>query len=71
MRVTVDIDEKELGKVIKETGVKKISPAVNAALREFLALRERKRIIKRFLEGKADYSLTNEELEARDIHEAR
>lgn len=71
MRVTVEIDEKTLRKIQKETGVKKISPALNAAVQEFLASRERKRIIDRFLDGKADYSLTNDELEARDLYEAR
>jgi hypothetical protein len=48
------------------TGKRKTSNAVSKALAEFLKLRERRKFIGRVLAGKTDFSLSNEQLEARD-----
>ncbi len=71
MRITVEIDASELKQIQKATGEKKKSPAVSRALSEFLKSQERQKFIERALSGKTDFSLTNDELEARDVYEAR
>ena len=71
MRITVDIEASELRRIQKVTGQKKMSPAVSRALSEFLKLQERQKFIERALSGQTDFTLTNEELEARDVYEAR
>ena len=64
MRITVDIDEAQLKAVQRATGQKKMSPAIRQALDEFLANRRRKQFLNKVVEGKVDYSLTNDEVEA-------
>lgn len=71
MRITVDIDASALRRVQKITGQTKKSPAVSQALSEFLRLQDRQQFLERVLSGKTDFSSTNEELEARDLYEAR
>jgi hypothetical protein len=71
MRITLDIDASELRRIQKITGQKKKSPAVGRALSEFLKLQERQKFIERALSGQTDFASTNEELEARDVYEAR
>lgn len=71
MRITVDIDDSELRKIQQYTGQKKKSPAVANALADYLKFQERRRFVARVLAGKTDYSATNDELEARDVYEAR
>lgn len=71
MRITIDIDADELRRIQKVTGQKKKSPAVTQALADFLRQRERQAFIDRALSGQTDFSATNEELEARDVYEAR
>ncbi|MGH7975503.1 MAG: type II toxin-antitoxin system VapB family antitoxin [Limisphaerales bacterium] len=71
MRITVEIDASELRQIQKVTGQKKKSPAVSRALSEFIKLQARQKFIERALSGGTDFSLTNEELEARDIYETR
>jgi hypothetical protein len=71
MRITVDIDASELRRIQKVTGQKKKSPAVGQALSEFLKLQERQKFIERVLSGQTDFSSTNQELEARDVYDAR
>jgi len=71
MRITVDIEASELRRIQKVTGQKKMSPAVSRALSEFMKLQERQKFIERALSGQTDFALTNEELEARDVYEAR
>lgn len=71
MRITVEIDASELKQIQKATGQTKKSPAVSQALSEFLKLQERQKFIEHVLSGKTDFTLTNEELEARDVYEAR
>ena len=69
MRITVDIDEKDLSRIQKITGIHKRSPAVRHALRAYLRETERKRFLQHILAGKSDYSLTNAELEAMGIYD--
>ena len=63
MRITVDIDDDKIDRIIKETGQKKKSPALAQALDEFLENRKRKKFLARALEGKTDYTTSNEEIE--------
>jgi Arc/MetJ family transcription regulator len=70
MRITIDVAAGELKQIQKLTGQKKKSPAVSQALSEFLKLQGRQKFIERALSGDTDFSLTNEELEARDVYEA-
>ena len=71
MRITVDIDAKELKQIQKLTGIKKMSPAVSKALEEFVRQQARRDFIARALSGATDFALTNEELEKRDVYETR
>ena len=71
MRVTIEVDAKELVEIQKITGQKKKSPAISQALSQFVRQQQRRRFVERALSGKTDYALTNEELEARDLYEAR
>lgn len=64
MRLTVDIDEKELAAIQKATGVRKKSPAVRKAVEGYLYSLERQRFLKRVCEGKTSYSSSNDELES-------
>ena len=64
MRLTVDIDEKELAEIQKATGIRKKSPAVKKAVEAYLCGLERRRFLQRVCEGRTDYSMTNEEIEA-------
>lgn len=64
MRVTVDINEKQLALIQRATGQRKKSPAIRQALDEFVAERRRKRLLKKVLDGKTDYALSNDELES-------
>jgi Arc/MetJ family transcription regulator len=70
MRITVDIDEKDLASVLRATGIRKRSPAVRRALSDYLKDVEKKRFLQHVMEGKSDYALSNKELEARDTHDA-
>ncbi len=71
MRITIDIDEKDLRRIHQITGEKKKSPAIGEALASFIRMSERNDLVARALAGKTDYALTNDELEARDVHEPR
>ena len=70
MRITVDLDAKDLASVQRATGIRKRSPAVRQAIAEYVKDLERKRFLQRVMEGKSDYALSNAELEARDAHDA-
>lgn len=63
MRITVEIDDKKIAKIVKATGQKKKSPAVAQALDEYLEDRKRKDFLTKVLSGKTDYAASNEELE--------
>jgi Arc/MetJ family transcription regulator len=71
MRITIDIDVNSLNRIQKITGEKKKSPAVMRALADYLNWRQRHQFVQRILAGKTDFSLSNEELEARDVYETR
>ncbi len=63
MRMTVDIDEKTLEELLKVTGLKKNSPAVAFAVRDFINRRKAKDFGRMLREGKFDYPATNDEIE--------
>jgi Arc/MetJ family transcription regulator len=69
MRITIDVDASELKQIQRITGQKKKSPAIAQALSQFLRQQERQHFLERALSGQTDFSLTNDELEARDIDE--
>lgn len=64
MRITVEIDEKDLKEVMRLTLLKKKSAAIAAAVAEYLRLRRIDRIMTMVREGKIEYGYTNDELEA-------
>lgn len=70
MRITIDIAAGDLKQIQKLTGEKKKSPAVAQALADYLRQQQRQRFIERAINGQTHFSLTNEELEARDVYEA-
>lgn len=67
MRMTVDLDEKTLAELLKVTGLKKNSPAVALAVREFLNRKKARDFGLLLREGAFDYPSTNEQVEERDI----
>ncbi len=71
MRITIDVDANELRQIQRITGEKKKSPAIAQALSAFLRQQQRQAFIARVLTGGTDYALTNEQLEAQDVYEAR
>ena len=71
MRITIEVDAKELNKIQRITGEKKKSPAIVQALSRFLRQQQRQEFLERALSGQTDFSLTNDELEALDIYETR
>jgi Arc/MetJ family transcription regulator len=70
MRITIDIDESNLAAVQQATGIRKRSPAIRRAVADYVRDLERKRFIRKVMEGKSDYALSNEELEARGTYDA-
>lgn len=70
MRITVDLDEKDLASVQRATGIRKRSPAVRKAISDYVKDLEKKRFLTRVMDGKSDYALSNEELEARGTYDA-
>lgn len=67
MRMTVEIDEKIVEELTKITGIKKNSPAVAFAVRDFVNRKKAKDFGRMLREGKFDYPATNEEIEKQDI----
>ena len=67
MRMTVELDEKTLAELAKVTGIKKNSPAVAFAVRDFLNRKKAKDFGRMLREGAFDYPATNEEVEKRDV----
>ena len=70
MRITVELDEKMLDRICDTTGEHKKSPAVRAALEDYLRMRKKRDLITRVMEGRTDYSTSNEELENRARYDA-
>ena len=71
MRVTIDIDAKDLKQIQKLTRQNKKSPAISEALTEFIRLRQKRQFVERVLSGQTDYASTNQELEDQDVYETR
>jgi hypothetical protein len=65
--MTVELEEDILDELTKVTGIKKNSPAVAFAVRDFINRKKAKDFGRMLREGKFDYPATNEETEARDI----
>jgi Arc/MetJ family transcription regulator len=65
--MTVDLDEKTLDELLKVTGIKKNSPAVAFAVRDFLNRKKARDFGRMLREGAFDYPATNEEIEKRDV----
>ncbi|HJP31714.1 MAG TPA: type II toxin-antitoxin system VapB family antitoxin [Candidatus Latescibacteria bacterium] len=70
MRITVDIDANQLKEIQLATGQHKKSPAIRQALDEFVAERRRRQFLSKVMDGRTDYSLTNDQLEARASYDA-
>jgi Arc/MetJ family transcription regulator len=66
MRMSVEIDEKTLAELAKITGIKKNSPAVAFAVRDFINRKKARDFGRMLREGRFDYPASNEEIEARD-----
>jgi Arc/MetJ family transcription regulator len=69
MRITVEIDANDLSSVQRATGIRKHSPAIRRAVVDYVKDLEKKRFLQRVMDGKTDYAMNNEDLEARDIHD--
>jgi hypothetical protein len=67
MRMTVEIDGKTMEELLKVTGLKKNSPAVAFAVRDFINRKKARDFGRMLREGKFDYPATNAEIEAHDI----
>jgi Arc/MetJ family transcription regulator len=63
MRITIELDENQLKSVLRATGKTKMSPAVSAALDEYLTMKRREEFVSLVMSGKTDYQASNEELE--------
>ena len=70
MRLTVEIEDRDLARIQKATGLRKKSPAVKKAVEDYLHTLERRRFLRRVCEGETDYSATNEEIEASGSYDA-
>lgn len=66
MRITIDIDKSILDELAIITGEKKMSPAVNKAVTEFVKRQKARQFGRMLREGAFDYRLTNDEIEQQD-----
>ncbi|MDP6522662.1 MAG: hypothetical protein QGI24_04365 [Kiritimatiellia bacterium] len=64
MRFTVELDASEIAEIQEATGLRKKSPAVKKAVEGYLYGLKRRKFLQRVCEGKTDYGMTNEEVEA-------
>ena len=63
MRITVDIAETELQELLKLTGEKKKSSAVNKVVTDFLNRKKAREFGRLLREGAFDFPMTNDEVE--------
>ena len=63
MRITVDIAENELQELLKLTGEKKKSSAVNKVVTDFLNRKKAREFGRLLREGAFDFPMTNDEVE--------
>ena len=66
MRITIDIEKSILDELAIITGEKKMSPAVNKAVTEFVKRQKARQFGRMLREGAFDYQLTNDEIEHQD-----
>ena len=66
MRITIEIDERTMGDVLKITGETKKSPAVSRAVKEFVNRTRAKEFGRLLREGHFDFPYTNDEIEKMD-----
>ena len=67
MRITVEIDDSIVDDLMKITGEKMKSPAVNKAVEEFVKRKKAKEFGRMLREGAFDYPVTNETIEKMDV----
>jgi hypothetical protein len=65
--MSVNLGADTLSELLKVTGLKKNSPAVAFAVRDFINRNKAKSFGRMLREGKFDYPATNEQVESRDI----
>ena len=70
MRISVDVDAKQIARIQNATGIRKKSPAVQRAVEGYLQAEERKRFLRKVLDGRSDYGLTNAQVEALGVYDA-
>lgn len=63
MRITVDIEDTELDELLKLTGEKKKSSAINKVVTDYLNRRKAKEFGRLLREGAFDFDFTNEDVE--------
>jgi hypothetical protein len=63
VRITVEIEESKLEAVLKWTRQTKKSPAVAAAIDDFLEQKRRQVFLEKVVAGKTDYVASNEQVE--------
>lgn len=66
MRITVDIEESELEELLKLTGEKKKSSAVNKVVTDYLNRKKAKEFGRLLREGHFDIDFTNDDVEKND-----
>lgn len=66
MRITVRLDPSELKKLKAVTGLDKMSPAVELAVKEFIRSSNRKEFADRIRRGLFDFPCSNDDLEKLD-----
>ncbi len=63
MRITVELEDSKIRTIQKLTRQRKKSPALAAALDEFIEFKRRQAFLAKVMAGKTDYQASNEELE--------
>ena len=63
MRITVDIADNEMDELLKLTGEKKKSSAVNKVVTDFLNRKKAREFGRLLREGAFDFPMTNDEVE--------
>ncbi len=71
MRVTIDIPEEVLAEAVKYTGRTKKSPAITAAVSEYVRMRKLREFADKLGTGEIGFSMTNEEIEEGDLERDR
>jgi len=67
MRITIDIEDEQMVELLKATGEKKKSTAVNAVVTDFLKKRRSKEFGRLLREGAFDFPMTNDDIEKQDV----